>query len=341
MDKSFFSLPLILTQGDPAGIGPDISLKAWANRRIRSIPPFIYIGDPDVLNERAKQLNLNIPLYETDCAHAVSSFEKALPIISSPCGFKIITGIPQPKTASNTIANIEKAVSLTLSGQALAMVTNPVSKFLLYKEKFNFLGHTEFLAELAKKNTGITYKPVMMLSSPQLRTVPVTIHIPLANIVHILSKKLIIETCHTVHNAMEKNFKINHPRIAISGLNPHAGENATIGMEEKDIISPAIVQLKKENKNIIGPLPADSMFHHSARQNYDVAICMYHDQALIPVKTLSFNQTVNITLGLPFIRTSPDHGTAFDIAGGPNVHEESLVSALKIAAQLGYQKNSL
>ncbi|XCE18266.1 4-hydroxythreonine-4-phosphate dehydrogenase PdxA [Candidatus Liberibacter asiaticus] len=332
-------LPLILTQGDPAGIGPDISLKAWASRQITAIPPFIYIGDVDVLNARAKQLNLSVPLYETDCKNAVSIFKKALPIISSPCGAKIVTGTPNPQTASSTIANIEKAVSLTLSGQALAIVTNPIAKFLLYQEKFKFPGHTEFLAELAKKNTGITFKPVMMLSGPQLRTVPVTIHIPIADICRILSTKRIIETSDTVYNAMKKYFGINNPRIAISGLNPHAGENATIGIEEKNIIIPAITYLRNDNKNIIGPRPADSMFHHSARQCYDVAICIYHDQALIPIKTLDFNQTVNITLGLPFVRTSPDHGTAFDIAGSSLTQEESLVSALKIAAQLGYQKN--
>ncbi|MEG8098660.1 4-hydroxythreonine-4-phosphate dehydrogenase PdxA [Candidatus Liberibacter brunswickensis] len=339
MDESFFSLPLILTQGDPAGVGPDISLKAWNNRQITSIHPFIYIGDPDVLKTRAKQLNLDIPIYEADCKNAFSVFKKALPIIRSSCRSKVISGIPNPKNAPNTIANIETAVSLTMSGQAMAIVTNPISKYLLYQENFRFLGHTEFLAELAKRNTGNIFKPVMMLSGPQLRTVPVTIHIPIAEICNTLSTKKIIETSNTVYNAMQQYFGINHPRIAISGLNPHAGENATIGIEEDNIIAPAIAHLRNENKNIIGPLPADSMFHDSARKFYDVAVCMYHDQALIPIKTLNFNQTVNITLGLPFIRTSPDHGTAFDIAGSSLATEESLVFALKTAAQLKYQKN--
>ncbi|AKK19950.1 4-hydroxythreonine-4-phosphate dehydrogenase PdxA [Candidatus Liberibacter africanus] len=339
MDEYFSPLPLILTQGDPAGIGPDISLKAWKDRKTKSIPPFIYVGDPDVLNMRAKQLNLDIPLYETDCKNAVSVFKKALPFISCPCGVKVVAGKPNPQTASSTISSIEKGVFLTLSGQALAIVTNPISKFLLYQENFKFPGHTEFLAELAKKNTGITFNPVMMLCGPQLRTVPVTIHIPITEIHHTLSTKKIIETSNTVHNSLKKYFGINHPRIAISGLNPHAGENATIGLEEKNIIAPAILHLKNDNKDVVGPLPADSMFHDSARKCYDVAICMYHDQALIPIKTLNFNQTVNITLGLPFIRTSPDHGTAFDIAGSSLTQEESLVFSLKIAAQLGYQKN--
>ncbi|MBL0848587.1 MAG: 4-hydroxythreonine-4-phosphate dehydrogenase PdxA [Candidatus Liberibacter ctenarytainae] len=336
----FFLLPLILTQGDPAGIGPDISLKAWFNRNKTSVPPFLYIGDIDVLKSRAKQLNLDVPLYETDCAHTLSVFERALPIIHSPCGSNIVAGEPQSKTASNTIANIEKAASLTLSGQALAMVTNPIAKSFLYKENFGFPGHTEFLSALSTRRTGIIYTPVMMLSGPQLRTVPVTIHIPVSHISQVLSKQLIIETCRVVNHSMKKYFNINHPRLAISGLNPHAGEYATIGIEERDIICPAITQLRDENMHILGPLPADSMFHHNAIQHYDVAVCMYHDQALIPVKTLNFDETVNITLGLPFIRTSPDHGTAFDIAGTRAVREHSLVSSLQIAKKLAIQKKT-
>ncbi|MBY7649222.1 MAG: 4-hydroxythreonine-4-phosphate dehydrogenase PdxA [Candidatus Liberibacter europaeus] len=338
MDKSILSLPIILTQGDPAGIGPDISIKSWLNRKKSSVPAFIYIGDPDVLRFRAKQLNINIPICETDCANAVSVFNKSLPIITSFCGSKIIPGIPQSNTVSNTIENIEKAASLTISNQAVAMVTNPISKSIFYEEKFEFPGHTEFLSSISQKITGKTYKPVMMLAGPQLRTVPVTIHIPISNVCNVLSKQLIIEQCRTTHNALEKYFKINCPRLAVSGLNPHAGENATIGMEEYQIITPAIEQLRNENIHISGPLSADSMFDYSNRKNYDVAICMYHDQALIPVKTLDFYHTVNITFGLPFIRTSPDHGTAFNIAGSINTREDSLIEAIKMAAKLGYQR---
>ncbi|MBA5724225.1 4-hydroxythreonine-4-phosphate dehydrogenase PdxA [Candidatus Liberibacter sp.] len=338
MEEFILSSPLVLTQGDPAGIGPDISLKAWLNRKNRAVPPFLYIGDPDVLRSRAKQLNITVPLYETDCSNAISIFTHALPIISSPCGAKIIAGIPKSATVPSTIATIEKAVSLTLSGKALAMVTNPISKSVFYEADFKFPGHTEFLAELVQRNIGMTCKPVMMLAGPRLRAVPITIHIPLTKISQTLSQQLIIETCHTVYHAMEEYFNIKNPRLAVSGLNPHAGENANIGLEECNIICPAIAQLQNENIQISGPLSADSMFHDSARQHYDVAICMYHDQALIPTKTLDFNETVNITLGLPFIRTSPDHGTAFNIAGTKGSQEDSLLSALKMGARLGYQK---
>ncbi|AHA27668.1 4-hydroxythreonine-4-phosphate dehydrogenase PdxA [Candidatus Liberibacter americanus] len=336
MKESFNKLPVALTQGDPAGIGPEISIKAWFNRKKLSVPPFIYIGDPDILMFRAKQLNIDIPIYETDCANAVAVFDKYFPIIASSCGLKVRTGIPNPETGSNTIINIEKAAYLTISRQAIAMVTNPISKYLLYKEKFEFPGHTEFLSEISKKITGIACKPVMMLAGPRLRTVPVTIHIPLSHVCKSLSKQLIIETCRTVDDALKKYFRINSPRIAIAGINPHAGENDTIGSEEQKIISPAIEQLRNENMQVLGPLPADSMFNLSAIKNYDVAVCMYHDQALIPVKILDFDKTVNITFGLPFIRTSPDHGTAFDIAKDLIAREDSLVSALQMAAKFGH-----
>ncbi|AGA64232.1 4-hydroxythreonine-4-phosphate dehydrogenase [Liberibacter crescens BT-1] len=340
MTNHEYPSPIILTQGDPAGIGPDITLKTWINRKKLNIPPFIYIGDPDVLNARAKTLNLDISIREANCSNAISIFRDHLPIIINSCGIEVIAGNPKIETVCSTIEAIRKAVFLTLSGKTLAIVTNPISKTIFYKANFEFPGHTEFLANLVHQMTGVAYKPVMMLSSPRLKVVPITIHTPYASVPSALSQELIIEICNIVKNELQKRFGINDARLSISGLNPHAGENSALGTEERDIIQPAIIKLQNEGMKASGPLSADTMFHDTARQNYDVAICMYHDQALIPIKTLDFDTAVNVTLGLPFIRTSPDHGTAFNIAGSNLVRETSLVSAIQLAAQLGLKKAS-
>lgn len=336
-----FSRPLALTQGDPAGIGPDITLMAWLRRRELGLPPFFLIGDPDVLALRARQLNLAVSIRETDKAsEAAGMFADALPVMTIPAGIEVVAGEPHAATAKGTIAAIEKAVSLVITGEALAVVTNPIAKAVLYEAGFRFPGHTEFLADLAARATGRPVTPVMMLSGPKLRAIPVTIHIPVRDVPQALTGELIVETCRIAHEDLRQRFGIETPRLAVAGLNPHAGEGGAIGKEDEDIIRPAIERLRGEGIDAIGPLPADTMFHDEARARYDVAVCMYHDQALIPAKALGFDDSINVTLGLPFVRTSPDHGTAFGIAGKGLAREQSLVAALKLAAQLGRSAES-
>ncbi|MGO8021524.1 4-hydroxythreonine-4-phosphate dehydrogenase PdxA [Rhizobium leguminosarum] len=336
-----FSRPLALSQGDPAGIGPDITLMAWLRRRELGLPPFFLIGDPDVLALRARQLNLAVSIRETDeASKAAGMFADALPVMTIPVGIEVVAGEPHAATAKGTIASIEKAVSLVIDGEALAVVTNPIAKAVLYEAGFRFPGHTEFLANLAARATGRPVTPVMMLSGPKLRAIPVTIHIPIRDVPQALTGELITETCRIAHEDLRQRFGIEAPRLAVAGLNPHAGEGGAIGTEDEDVIRPAIERLRDEGIDAIGPLPADTMFHDEARARYDVAICMYHDQALIPAKALGFDDSVNVTLGLPFVRTSPDHGTAFGIAGKGLAREHSLVAALKLAAQLGRSAES-
>ncbi|TCU27406.1 4-hydroxythreonine-4-phosphate dehydrogenase PdxA [Rhizobium laguerreae] len=336
-----FSRPLALSQGDPAGIGPDITLMAWLRRRELGLPPFFLIGDPDVLALRARQLNLSVSIRETDeASKAAGIFADALPVMTIPVGIEVVAGQPHAATAKGTIASIEKAVSLVIDGEALAVVTNPIAKAVLYEAGFRFPGHTEFLADLAARATGRPVTPVMMLSGPKLRAIPVTIQIPVRDVPQALTGELITETCRIAHEDLKQRFGIGAPRLAVAGLNPHAGEGGAIGTEDEDVIRPAIERLRDEGIDAIGPLPADTMFHDEARARYDVAICMYHDQALIPAKALGFDDSVNLTLGLPFVRTSPDHGTAFGIAGKGLAREHSLVAALKLAAQLGRSAES-
>lgn len=336
-----FSRPLALSQGDPAGIGPDITLMAWLRRRELGLPPFFLIGDPDVLALRARQLNLAVSIRETNKAsEAADFFVDALPVMPVPAGIEVVPGEPHEATAKGTITAIERAVSLVIGGEALAVVTNPISKAVLYDAGFRFPGHTEFLADLAARATGKPVTPVMMLSGPKLRAIPVTIHIPVRDVPQALTEEMIMETCRIAHEDLRQRFGIEAPRLAVAGLNPHAGEGGAIGKEDETIIRPAIERLRDEGIDAIGPLPADTMFHDEARARYDVAVCMYHDQALIPAKTLGFDDSVNVTLGLPFVRTSPDHGTAFGIAGKGLAREQSLVAALKLAAQLGRSMES-
>ncbi|PZM16968.1 4-hydroxythreonine-4-phosphate dehydrogenase PdxA [Rhizobium tubonense] len=331
---SLFSRPLVLTQGDPAGIGPDITLVAWTRRRELGLPPFLFVGDPEVLAVRARQLGLTVPLRQADAANACDAFAEALPVLAVPAGVDVVAGEPHVATARGTIAAIETAVSLSINGEALGVVTNPIAKSVLYEAGFGFPGHTEFLADLASRATGRPVTPVMMLAGPKLRAIPVTIHIPLKDVPKALTVELIIATCRITAADLRTRFGIDQPRLAVAGLNPHAGENGAMGREDADIIAPAIQVLRAEGIDAFGPLPADTMFHDDARKRYDVAICMYHDQALIPAKALGFDDSVNVTLGLPFVRTSPDHGTAFGIAGKGIAKEQSLVASLKLAAEI-------
>ncbi|MCZ8178264.1 MAG: 4-hydroxythreonine-4-phosphate dehydrogenase PdxA [Rhizobium sp.] len=327
-------LPLALSQGDPAGIGPDIAIQAWLKRHELGLPPFLYLGDPAVLQVRARQLELDVTIAESDPANASALFATALPVLPIPTGVDVLAGKPHVANARGTIQAIEQAVSLCLAGEVAAVVTNPIAKSVLYEAGFGFPGHTEFLADLTARATGQALMPVMMLAGPKLKAVPVTIHIPLKDVPGALSEALIVETCRIVARDLKARFGLVSPRLAVAGLNPHAGENGAIGLEDDDIIEPAIRVLRDEGIDAFGPLPADTMFHDDARTRYDVAICMYHDQALIPAKALGFDDSVNVTLGLPFIRTSPDHGTAFGLAGSGFAKETSLVAALQMADRM-------
>lgn len=333
-------LPLALSQGDPAGIGPDIALQAWLKRDELALPPFLYIGDPEVLKVRARQLELEVVVEETDAAHASGVFARALPVLPIPTGVDVLAGKPHVANARGTIAAIETAVALCLQGTVRAVVTNPIAKSVLYEAGFGFPGHTEFLADLAARAKGGSVMPVMMLAGPKLKAVPVTIHIPLKDVPGALTEDLIVDTCRIVAKDLADRFGIASPRLAVAGLNPHAGENGAIGHEDDDIIHPAIRRLRDEGIDAFGPLPADTMFHDDARSRYDVAICMYHDQALIPAKALGFDDSVNVTLGLPFIRTSPDHGTAFGLAGSGFAKETSLIAALRMADRMAHNKDT-
>ncbi len=326
--------PLALTMGDPAGIGLDISLAVWMNRHVWQTPPFILIGDPAALDERARLLGYDVAVRETDCAEAVSVFQNALPVLPVACGAVVTPGLPASANAGAITGAIETAVRLTMDGSASAIVTNPIAKSVLYDAGFKLPGHTEFLADIGERATGEKLLPVMMLAGPKLMAVPVTIHIPLKDVPAQLTSDLIYRTCAITVRDLQDRFGLASPRVAVAGLNPHAGENGALGLEDDAIIRPVIDRLKAEGVDISGPLPADTMFHDRARATYDVAICMYHDQALIPAKALGFDDSVNVTLGLPFIRTSPDHGTAFSLAGKGIARADSLLAALKMAQQL-------
>jgi 4-hydroxythreonine-4-phosphate dehydrogenase len=326
--------PLALTMGDPAGIGLDLALAVWGGRQALQTPPFLLIGDPAALAGRARLLGLDIAIRETDCNGVASAFQDALPIRPRACAAPVKPGQPDSANAGAIIGAIETAVRLTLRGEACALVTNPIAKSVLYEAGFKFPGHTEFLADLGERATGEPLLPVMMLAGPKLKAVPVTIHIPLRQVPAQLTSDLIYRTCVITARDLKSRFGLAAPRIAIAGLNPHAGESGALGLEDDAIIRPVVERLAAEGLAITGPLPADTMFHDRARATYDVAICMYHDQALIPAKALGFDDSVNVTLGLPFIRTSPDHGTAFSLAGKGTARADSLLAALRLAREL-------
>ena len=325
--------PLALTIGEPAGIGPDIAIQAWLRRNELKLPAFYLLGDRDFLGKRAKALGLELKLADVRAENASDAFADALPVVATGHIATARPGQPDHTSASTAMSSIRQAVGDVLAGRASAIVTNPIAKSVLYRTGFRHPGHTEFLAELAATG-GHTPQPVMMLWSPALVVVPVTIHVPLREAIAQLSIDLIVTTVRIVNAALKARFGLAHPRLAVSGLNPHAGEDGTLGTEDRSIVAPAIEILRAEGIEVTGPLPADTMFHDAARKTYDCAICMYHDQALIPVKTLAFDDAVNVTLGLPFVRTSPDHGTAFDIAGTGRANPSSLIAALRLAARL-------
>ena len=326
--------PLALTSGEPAGIGPDITIKAWLRRNELKLPPFYLLGDRDFLSRRASALGLDVKFADSSPEDAIAAFADALPVVATGHPATARPGQPDATSADAALASIRRAVADVAAGRASAVVTNPIAKSVLYRAGFRHPGHTEFLAELAAGSNGHVPQPVMLLWSPALAVVPVTIHLALHEAITQLTSELIVSTARIVVADLKARFGLVHPRLAVSGLNPHAGEDGSLGTEELTIVEPAIEILRGEGIDVRGPLPADTMFHAAARQTYDCAICMYHDQALIPVKTLAFDDAVNVTLGLPFIRTSPDHGTAFDIAGTGKANPSSLIAALRLAARM-------
>ncbi len=325
---------LALTMGDPAGIGPDVTLAAWRDRVALGLPAFFLIGDLQMLKARATLVGLDIPITEATPETAASLFATALPVLPLELAKPVRPGQPDPDNGATVIEAIRLAVELTLAGHARGVVTNPIAKSVLYAAGFGFPGHTEYLAHLSGEALGKAVTPVMLLAGPHLRVAPVTIHIPLKDVPSALTTEAIIETARIMASDLASRFGIHSPRIAISGLNPHAGEDGALGKEDAEIVAPAIAALQAEGIDAFGPLPADTMFHAEARAGYDAALCMYHDQALIPAKTLGFHDSVNVTLGLPFIRTSPDHGTAFSLAGTGTARADSLVAAIKLAGTM-------
>ncbi|PCJ74741.1 MAG: 4-hydroxythreonine-4-phosphate dehydrogenase PdxA [Rhodobacteraceae bacterium] len=326
--------PVALTLGEPAGIGGEISLKAWET--LRAELPFFLIADAKHMQTLAKQTGVPIKVIAAP-REAASAMEHALPVLDHPLPAPVVSGAPNAQNAMEVVAMIKRAVDLTQSGQACALTTNPIHKKALQDGAgFAFPGHTEYLASLANVE-----RPIMMLSAPELRVVPVTIHIAISKVPQILNAKLLEQTIRVTHKAMIADLGISSPRIAVAGLNPHAGEEGAMGGEEIDFITPTLNKLRAEGMNLAGPMSADTMFHAAAREHYDLAMCMYHDQALIPIKTLNFSAGVNTTLGLPFIRTSPDHGTAFDIVGQNIADPQSLIEALRTANEMAKHRGTL
>jgi 4-hydroxythreonine-4-phosphate dehydrogenase len=327
--------PLVLTPGDPAGIGPEIALAAWRRRATAAVPPFALLDDPDRIAALAERLFGDVPVRAIDRLDAAATvFREALPVVAHPWPRAVTPGTPEPSNGRAVIGGIDRAVALVQSGEAAGVVTNPIAKHVLQAAGFAHPGHTDYLAELGADRTGAEPTPVMMLACPDLRVVLVTVHMPLADVPRAVTPDRIATTARITLDALQRDFGVAAPRLAVAGLNPHAGENGTMGREEIDVIEPALDRLRGEGWTIDGPRSADTMFYADARAGYDAALCMYHDQALIPLKTLDFARGVNITLGLPFVRTSPDHGTAFGLAGTGTADPTSLIEALRTARQL-------
>lgn len=326
--------PSALTMGEPSGIGGELTLKSWQASR-KELSPFFVLDDPERLERIAAQLKMQISITEiTDPSLAIDIFMDSLPVLPLKNKVKATDGRPSVANAPAVLESIERAVAFTLEKKAHALITNPIQKETLYDAGFLFPGHTEYLAELV----GGGMPPVMMLASPSLRVVPVTVHMPLRDALNQLTTDAIIEQGQLVISALKKDFAIKHPRLAVAGLNPHAGEGGKLGKEDMTIIAPAIQKLQGLGAEVFGPVPPDALFTPRARNGYDAALCMYHDQALIPIKALDFDRAVNVTLGLPIVRTSPDHGTALDIAGQGLADPSSLICALQMATTISQSR---
>jgi len=328
--------PLVLSLGDPAGVGPEIAGKAWKALHAGG-PAFVVMGDAEVVSAAVEAPVRRV----VDLAQGADVFADALPVIHSPVAEAVTPGRPSPANAAAVVRWIEVATALARSGEASALVTCPIAKASLYDAGFTYPGHTEFVAALSE---GAPYPgprgPVMMLTAADLRTVLVTIHTPLAKAIAGLTAEAIVRVAQVTAFALRRDFGIARPRLALAGLNPHAGEGGAIGREELEIVAPAAQRLRDAGVDCSDPKPADSLFHADARRGYDAVVCLYHDQALIPVKTIDFWGGVNATLGLPVVRTSPDHGTGFDIVGRGLAREDSLVAALRLAAEMADRRRA-
>lgn len=327
-------LPLALTMGEPAGISGEITLRAWIERKAASIPRFFVIDDPQRLAALAATLQWRVPVQSIAAPEEAGAiFDTALPVLARPLKKPAHLGKPDPANAPAVIGAIEEGYALTASGRAAGLVTNPIQKEVLYAAGFPHPGHTEFLSALAGGTPTI-----MMLACPGLRVVLVTVHLPLGQAVTALSADKIVRAGRVAAQYLASDFGIPAPRLAVAALNPHAGENGALGREEIEIIAPAVRTLREAGITVTGPRPADTLFHAAARQRYDAVLCMYHDQALIPLKTIDFARGVNVTLGLPIVRTSPDHGTALDIAGTGKADPQSLIAAIKLAGDMAARR---
>jgi 4-hydroxythreonine-4-phosphate dehydrogenase len=346
-------LPLAVSMGEPAGIGTEILLKIYDAVRTpdRQGPVFFLIDDPARVAKLARSASLPFQITTiTSPAEAASAFEEGLPVLQVqgddlPALMKVVPGTPTLATASFVIGSIEQAVRLTMRGEAGAVVTLPIQKSVLQEANFPHPGHTEYLEALGREyvaaEEAAELRAVMMLAAGSFRTVPATVHQPLAHVPAALTAEKIIAKARVLAPDLQRRLGVARPRIAVSGLNPHAGEDGHLGKEEKSVIIPAIEALRAQGIDAFGPFPADTMFHEEARRAYDAALCMYHDQALIPVKTLAFHEAVNVTLGLPFIRTSPDHGTGLDIAGKGVARPDSTFAAMRMAARMAAAERAL
>lgn len=329
-------LPSVLTMGDPAGVGAEIAGKAWLARQDNRLRPFFLLHDATWLDRLYRRLGWTIPIVRVHTgADAMTRFDTALPVLDTPLPSDIRPGTADIQSASASVGSINRAVDLVRAGEANSLVTLPINKELLAADGFAYPGHTDYLRHLGGVET-----VVMLLWSPELTVVPVTVHQPLSEAIRDLTAEKIIKTVRVTATALSDDFGKPAPRFAIAGLNPHAGEGGLLGPEEMTIIGPAIETLRTQGLACEGPLPADTMFHQDARQKYDVAVCMYHDQALIPIKTLDFFGAVNVTLGLPFIRTSPDHGTAYAIAGSGAANPSSLIAAISLAHRMADNRSA-
>jgi 4-hydroxythreonine-4-phosphate dehydrogenase len=317
--------------GEPAGIGGEIACMAWAARARRAVPPFVLLDDPARVADLARRVGLDVPVREVaGAAEAAAAFDAALPVLPMPLAAPVVPGRPDPANGAAVVASIDAAVALVRAGECAAVVTNPIQKSALYEAGFRHPGHTEYLAHLA----GAGVEPVMLLEGGGLRVVPATIHVALRRAVDLVTTELLVRTARITLDGLRRDFGIAAPRLAVAALNPHAGEGGAMGREEIEVIAPAVAALAAEGHAATGPHPADTLFHEGARASYDAVLCMYHDQALIPLKTVDFDAGVNVTLGLPFVRTSPDHGTALGLAGTGRASPNSLIEALRSAARL-------
>lgn len=317
--------------GDPAGIGGEITLMTWRDHR-KALPPFYLLDDPDRIARLAAATGISCPISEiTTPEEALRACVDTLPVLRLSTPVQALPGDDSTADGLMVIESIDRAIDASLDGSAAGMATNPIQKSRLYAAGFTAPGHTEYLGERA----GLTHPPIMLLAGPNLKVVPVTIHLSVKDAVAALTRDEIVRTLNTTIASLKSDFGIDTPRVAVSGLNPHAGESGHMGREEIDIIAPAIADaIAQTGADIRGPLAGDTMFHPAARATYDVAVCMYHDQALIPMKTLDFDNGVNVSVGLPFVRTSPDHGTAYNIAGSATANPTSLVSAIRMAGEI-------